>query len=359
VTLSVLVATCPCALGLATPAALAASTEGLARRGFVITRAHVLEALARVDRVVFDKTGTLTQGRPRLEQVVALRSLSEGELVDRAARLEAGSNHVLARAFGAVPAARGFEAVEHVTGRGVEGKLEARRHRLGHPEWVMSLSGAPVPSPPDRVGVTSWVLLADEEGALGWLGLGDPLRAEARPMIQGLQRRGLAVELLSGDPSPGVADLARSLGVERRVEAALPEEKLKRVRALQASGECVAFVGDGLNDGPVAQAADVSIVMGGGCDRTRLSADALLWNDDLACLPEAVDQAARTQRVIRQNFAWAIGYNACVLPLAVSGQLAPWLAAVGMSLSSLVVVVNSARLRRWPPHDRGLPGAIA
>ncbi len=348
VTLSVLVATCPCALGLATPAALAAATEGLARRGFVITRAHALEALTRIDRFVFDKTGTLTEGRPRLRHVVPLCDASVDALVETATALESGSGHVLARAFDD-GMRRGTDAqAVHVAGQGVEGKIGSRRVRLGHPEWVASLAGegAPVPTPPrDRIAGT-WILLGDESGARAWFGLDDALRDAAAPALAALRAEGLDLEMLSGDPSAGAESLARSLGLERGVEAARPEQKLERVRRLAASGERVAFVGDGLNDGPVMRAALLGVAMGGGCDRTRLGADALLWNDDLSCLPIAVAWARRTRRVIRQNFAWAIGYNVCVLPLAISGRLPPWLAALGMSLSSLVVVANSARLRR-------------
>ena len=348
VTLSVLVATCPCALGLATPAALAAATEGLARRGFVITRAHVLEALARVDRFVFDKTGTLTEGRPRLRHVVALRDETVDEVVEHATVLESGSGHVLARAFD--DGSRVVAAVDaaHVAGQGVEGKLGTRRLRLGHPEWVTALAGASetVPSPPDDRRAGTWILLGDESGPLAWFGLDDPVRDGAAASLAALRSEGIAVEMLSGDPSAGAGALAGDLGLERRAGAVRPEQKLEHVRRLVDAGQRVAFVGDGLNDGPVMRAAPLSIAMGGGCDRTRLGADALLWNDDLACLPTAVAWARRAQRVIRQNFVWAIGYNVCVLPLAVSGRLPPWLAALGMSLSSLVVVANSARLRR-------------
>lgn len=355
VTLSVLVATCPCALGLATPAALAAATEGLARIGFLVTRGNTLETLAKIDRVVFDKTGTLTRGETSVERVVPLANMDAASLLARAQRLEAGSSHVLARAFGAGRARSGVvpDDLVSVPGQGVEAKIDALRTRIGRPEWALELAplapsaAAPVPPADDAL---SWVLMADEHGPLAWFGLGDPLREEARDAVSALRDRGLEIELLSGDPSAAAARLAADLGLAFECPAATPEGKLARLQflqaGLQAEGRVVAVVGDGLNDGPLMRAADVSIAMGGGCDLTRISADAVLLHDDLTRIPQAIDWAKRARRVIRQNFGWAIAYNVSVLPLAIAGQLPPWLAALGMSLSSLVVVMNAARLRR-------------
>ena len=347
VTLSVLVATCPCALGLATPAALAAATEGLARLGFLVTRGSTLEALANIDRVVFDKTGTLTRGETSVERVIALRGDDAETLLGRARALEADSSHVLARAFGAgrtrpddAPADR-----VDVPGQGVEAKIDATRTRIGRPEWAIGLAPeVALPRPPEDERL-SWVLMADEYGPLAWFGLGDPLREEAPRALSALRERGLEIELLSGDPSAAAARVAHDLGLDFVLPAATPEGKVARIQALQQQGEVVAVVGDGLNDGPLMRAADVSIAMGGGCDLTRLSADAVLLHDELERIPQAIAWAARTRRVIRQNFGWAIAYNLSVLPLAIAGQLPPWLAALGMSLSSLAVAANAARLR--------------
>ncbi len=361
VTLAVLVATCPCALGLATPTALAAASEGLARIGFVLTGGSALESLSRIDRVVFDKTGSLTEGRPRIERAEVVRDLSPETALARARALEANSDHVLARAF--VPSggidgrlassatttgasACGVEDRRTVPGAGVEGTIDGVRHRLGRPDWAIGVAGEDTLADVPEAEARTWVLLADEEGAIAWFGLGDKLRPEAAESVDALQAQGLEVEILTGDPSRAGDRIAEQLGGLALTSGVGPEGKVAHLRALQEGGERVAFVGDGLNDGPVLRAADVSIAMAGGCDLSLLSADALLYRDDLAALPRAVRWARRTRRVVTQNFAWAIGYNLLVLPLAVTGQLPPWLAAAGMSASSLLVALNATRLRR-------------
>lgn len=352
ITLSVLVATCPCALGLATPTALAAATQGLARAGLLVTRGHVLEGLARANRFVFDKTGTLTRGEPTLVRVVAFRGDSDRRLIALAQRLEARSEHVLARAFtiGVAELVPGMaaEAVELVcvAGAGIEGTIDSTRYRIGRPEWAMRLGPEKVVPERPRGESHSWVLLTDAEGPVAWFAIDDPLREEAESVTTRLAELGLSIEMLSGDPSPVVGQTAAALGMQLHVSAASPLRKLDRIRELQADAQVVVAVGDGVNDGPLLQVADVSIAMGSGSDLTRVSADAVLVHDDLSKLPLAIEWARRTRRIIRQNFAWAIGYNLCVLPLAMSGRLAPWVAAAGMSISSLVVVLNATRLGR-------------
>ena len=236
----------------------------------------------------------------------------------------------------------------NLSGAGVEGFLAGRRFRLGRPDWA--LPDGVHETPPGVLEAEAqvkrlWVVLADEKKALAWFGLEDPIRDEAEGALESLRRRGFKLEMLSGDPSNAAPALAARLGLERVPAAATPEDKLNRIRNLQAEGEQVVIVGDGVNDSPSVRAADVSISMGSGCDLTRLGADAVLLNDDLSLLPEALDWAQRTRRVIVQNLTWAVGYNVVALPLAVSGHLAPWMAALGMSASSLVVVLNTLRLR--------------
>ena len=384
VTLAVLVATCPCALGLATPAAVAAATQSLAASGLLVTRGHVLEGLAGARRVVFDKTGTLTEGTPSLVRSVILRpGCTEASVLTLARQLEQDSEHPLGRAFGAGAEldASGVDAaipslapvassLRTIPGAGVEGEIDGLVYRLGRPDWAWPGQGAeggpglakaggrsepaalpapgggPAANGPAGQEARSWVLLADGAGPIAWFGLADRLRSEAATATRQLADLGLALEMLSGDPSPGSADVAEQLGLDVAVPAATPEEKLRRIGEIQEMGEGTLAVGDGLNDGPLMRAAGVSVAMGSGCDLTRVSADALLLNNDLGLLPRAVECARKTQRVIRQNFAWAIGYNLCVLPLAATGHLAPWLAAIGMSASSLVVVLNANRLSR-------------
>ncbi|MBW2498049.1 MAG: heavy metal translocating P-type ATPase [Deltaproteobacteria bacterium] len=377
-TLAVLIATCPCALSLATPAALASATHGLAEAGLLVTRGHVLEGLAAADRIVLDKTGTLTRGEPMLSRVVPLRSEMDRDACLCLARsLERDSEHPLARALmrAGVDAAEAPsltpDDIEAIPGCGVEARRAEARTRIGRPEWVLELvageepaaSRAPGPAirPPgsDDAAIPmadelshSWVLLADEGGAIAWLAFEDPIREGANQALAELRSLGLALEMLSGDPSPASMELAARLDLEVGQRAATPQQKVERIRTLQARGDRVIVVGDGVNDGPVLAASEISIAMGSGSDLTRLGADAVLMRDDLALLPSAVEWARRTRRVIRQNLAWAIGYNAIALPLALSGQLAPWLAAAGMSASSLVVVLNALRLHRGPEHGR-------
>jgi Cu2+-exporting ATPase len=354
-TLAVLVATCPCALSLATPTAIAAATHALAQAGLVITRGLALEGLARADRFVFDKTGTLTIGRPTLVRVEALRGLDAAHGLELARSLEGDSEHPVARALAGHSASapgsslrpsplRAAE-IQARPGFGVEGIVDGVRLRIGRPTWA---THGTIATPPDEHDGLVWVLLADEAGPLVWFGLEDPIRPDALAALAALRLAGLRLEMLSGDPSPSAARVADRLGLEVACAAATPQAKVDRVRALQARGEQVVVVGDGVNDSPLLQAGDVSIAMGSGCDLSRMGADAVLVRDDLTLLPRAVVLSQRVHRILFQNFGWAIAYNLLVLPLAVSGQLPPWLAALGMSGSSLVVVLNALRLNRLP-----------
>jgi Cu2+-exporting ATPase len=353
-TLAVLVATCPCALSLATPAALAATTHALAQAGLVVTSGRVIEGLLGVDRFVFDKTGTLTLGRPTLVHVEPLRGRDPEPLLGIAAALERDAGHPCARALvdhaAATPGAgaRVADDLVDAPGFGVEGRVEGERFRIGRPAWATAVSQEAVASEPPDDEALVWILLADANGPLAWFGFDDPIRPDAAATLDALRASGVALEMLSGDPSPAAARIADRLGLESVCAGATPGDKVARVRALQSKGERVAVVGDGVNDGPFLRAADVSIAMGSGCDLSRLGADAVLLRDALGLLPRAIDACARTRRILLQNFGWAIAYNLLALPLAVIGLLAPWLAALGMSTSSLVVVANALRLKRLP-----------
>lgn len=232
-----------------------------------------------------------------------------------------------------------------VSGCGVEAEIDGVRHRLGRAEWALEGLGIEVPPPAAGDEVEQLVLLADQHRPLAWFGLRDELRPEAQPLVTSLQRRGIEVLLLSGDPSPAAGRLGQRLGIPQVEQGASPESKRNRVRALQERGSVVAMVGDGINDAPVLAQAQVSIAMGGGSDLARIHADAVLLEDDLAQLGRAVDFARRTRRIIRQNLVWALTYNATVVPLAIAGAIPPWAAAIGMSASSLGVVGNALRLR--------------
>ncbi len=364
-TLAVLVVTCPCALSLATPAALAAANTALAERGILVTRSRALEGLAGFDRIVFDKTGTLTRGRPELVRVHRLVAGDEHDADDCvaiAARLEHGSEHALARAF--PPDARGAAELRPMPGQGIEGSIDGVRYRLGSAAFTgvaeTGLAAAP--------GATLVYLAADGEPICAFE-IADRIRADAATVVERLSRLGISTAIASGDRGETVAYIAATLGIAEARGDLTPEGKLAWLRELQAGGETVALVGDGINDAPVLAGADVAIAMGAGTTLAQSSADAVLLGESLSPLLTAVGLARRTRRVIRQNIAWAIGYNLLAVPLAVSGALAPWMAAIGMSASSLLVVLNALRLRRGggplsrerraaaAPAPRGVAGA--
>ncbi len=340
-TLAVLVATCPCALSLATPTALTTTTNTLAGAGFLITRGHVLETMAQATHIIFDKTGTLTEGRLHIEHIELLRGTEEQALA-LACALEARSEHPVARAFqrlarGELPEA---QQLEQAAGAGVSGLIQGRRYRLGHARHALGEAR------PESGQVTVW--LADEAGAIARFTLADALRPESPVVIPALQALGLKTWLLSGDQSQTPYALASSLGMDHVAGGLSPEQKREAVQQLQAEGAVVVMVGDGVNDAPSLGQAHLAVALASGTDLTQTTADALLLRDDLRTLVSARQQAAATNRIIRQNLRWALAYNLAILPPAALGFVPPWAAAIGMSLSSLVVVGNALRLKKLP-----------
>jgi Cu2+-exporting ATPase len=335
ITLSVLVVTCPCALSLATPTALAAATTALAKRGVLVTKASALEALAKINRVVFDKTGTLTHGRPSIGRCESLANLSEAECRRIALALEQHSEHPIASAFrvGDERAAQAYD-VAVVAGEGIEGAVAGKRYRIGRRGFVGGASGHD----------DSRIYLGDATGVLAAFSLSDTLRSDARDVVLALQSRSLPCEILSGDAWTAAAHTARECGIEQFTARQSPANKLEYVRELAERGERVAMIGDGINDAPVLKGASVSIAMGRASALAQVSADIVLVGDSLSALPNAIDVARRTQRIIKQNLAWAATYNLLALPIAALGFVPPWLAAIGMSFSSIVVVTNAMRL---------------
>jgi Cu2+-exporting ATPase len=370
ITLSVLVVTCPCALSLATPTAIVAATGTLTRMGLLTTRGHALETLARATHIIFDKTGTLTYGRPQVTSVEPIGGLEPQRCLALAAALERGSEHPVGRALeeaanekspltplfprgGAVSATE----LHNTPGSGIEGWIDGRRYRIGQPEFVAALSaGSPLPSGEgsgvralardDLDAASTWVALGDEQGLLAWFQLSDTLRPNAAEAVAALQARGLTVELLSGDRAAAVDHIARQVGITAAQGGLSPQDKLNRLQELQRQGATVAMVGDGVNDAPVLAAAQVSLAMGSGTQLAHATADMILLSEKLEHLAAGVDMARRTLVIMRENFAWAIGYNLLALPLAAGGWLTPWMSAIGMSFSSLLVVVNALRLRK-------------
>ena len=343
VTLSVLVATCPCALSLATPTALTSATAHLTRSGILLRRGHVLDVLTRANRIVMDKTGTLTTGNISLVGVQPLAELGEDECLAIARALEAYSEHPIARAFrskGADDAVLlAASGVTPVIGHGIEGRIAGKHYRIGSARWL-GLS--------DKQNAAQGlaIYLADETRPLARFTLADTVRADAGALIQAFKAAGLQTTILTGDSSPQADTVARELGADELVKGVTPDGKLAYLKARETAGDISIMVGDGINDAPVLAGAHASFAMAGGTDLAKNSADAILLADDLSRLLTARTLALRTRRIIQENFAWSIGYNLLVLPLAASGWLPPYLAAAGMSLSSLIVVTNSMRLNR-------------
>ncbi|MFA7824422.1 heavy metal translocating P-type ATPase [Aeromonas dhakensis] len=344
VTLAVLVATCPCALSLATPTALTSATARLTRAGILLRRGHVLDVLTRANRIVMDKTGTLTTGNISLTSTEALGNLDEARSLAIARALEAYSEHPIARAFrsNAVDDAVLLAAskVTPVIGHGIEGVIEGRHYRLGSARWL-GISDAHEAHADGLV-----IYLADEDRALARFLLTDTLRPDAKALIQAFKAAGLKTTILTGDSSAQADEVARELGVDELVKGVTPDGKLAYLKEHEARGDISIMVGDGINDAPVLAGAHASFAMAGGTDLAKNSADAILLADDLSRLLDARALALRTRKIIKENFAWSIGYNLLVLPLAASGWLPPYVAAAGMSLSSLIVVTNSMRLNR-------------
>ncbi|GLU37964.1 heavy metal translocating P-type ATPase [Pseudomonas sp. NBRC 100443] len=349
VVLSMLVATCPCALSLATPTALTAATGSLHKLGLLLTRGHVLEGLKRIDTVIFDKTGTLTEGRLTLRAVQPLGELDGERCLALAAALENRSEHPIARAFGRAP--QPAEAVESHPSLGLEGVVDGQRLRIGQAAFVCALSGQPAPAMPNEHG--QWLLLGDARGPLAWLVLDDRLRDDAPALLQACRERGWRTLLLSGDSSPMVQSVAAELGIDEVHGGLRPDDKLAILRQLHGEGRHVLMLGDGVNDVPVLAAADISVAMGSATDLAKTSADAVLLSNRLDSLVQAFVLARRTRRVIVENLVWAGLYNSLMLPFAALGWITPAWAAIGMSVSSLTVVLNALRLTRV----RALPAA--
>lgn len=353
IVLAMLVATCPCALSLATPTALTTATGTLHALGLLLTRGHVLEGLNQIDTVIFDKTGTLTEGRLTLRAIRSLGPLGSDDCLSLAAALESRSEHPIARAFGRTPLMA--DDVVSTPGLGLEGRVGPRRLRIGQADFVCALSDSPVPTLPDEPG--QWLLLGDETQALAWLVLDDRLRDDASTLVQACKLRGWKILLLSGDSSPMVASVAAQLGIDEVRGSLRPDDKLQILQQLRAQGHKVLMLGDGINDVPVMAAADISVAMGSATDLAKTTADAVLLSNRLQALVQAFTLARHTRRVILQNLWWAALYNGLMLPFAALGWITPLWAAAGMSVSSLIVVLNALRLTS-ARVDKPTPGLV-
>lgn len=349
ITLSVLVVTCPCALSLATPAALTAATGRLTEIGLLTTRGHALETLAAATHIIFDKTGTLTYGQLEADTIHLLQErMNDSELRALVSSIEQDSEHPLARALGNLSDKKlAVTSIQSMPGKGLEAVYKGSKVRIGTLSFVTELSSSSVPDLDLEQDIKSTVYVADESGLLAVISIKDQIREEARNTIKELKQLGLKIVLLSGDQQSVVDHVATALGIDQAKGECLPDDKLSYMQALQQQGAVVAMVGDGVNDAPVLAAAQVSLAMGSGTQLAHASSDMVLLSENLRHLASGISMSRRTLQIIRQNFAWAIGYNLLALPLAAMGMVAPWMAAIGMSMSSLVVVVNALRLRSF------------
>ncbi|SUZ47761.1 uncharacterized protein METZ01_LOCUS615 [marine metagenome] len=341
--IAVLIVSCPCALGLATPLAVLVGTGRAAQLGVIVAGAHILDSTRSVDTVVFDKTGTLTKGQPTVSEVVALDNDSS-LLMSLAGSLESRSEHPVARAFTQFSDEHAVVTnfVNH-PGQGITGTVDGETIRVGKRALFQD--------------VPSSLLNLDISGTKIFLGRGaiaeaavfvrDELRPTSAEAISALRDLGLEVVLLSGDSREVAEDVAADLGIDKVIAEVLPEEKRDQVAAMQADGQCVAMVGDGINDTPALAIADLGIAMQSGTDAARNTADLTIMTNDPRAVADGIALSRRTLRVIKVNLAWAFSYNVVALPLAMTGSLAPTQAAIAMALSSFFVVTNSLRLRRF------------
>ncbi len=358
-TVAVLVATCPCALSLATPIALTMATNRLATLGFLTTRGHTIETLSQISHVAFDKTGTLTVGQANL--LASLTHQTDKETALKiAGALEVGSKHPVATAL--LTATHGLHLPKvadlyHHTAGGVAGVIDGISYRIGHEKFVLDGQSPNQKNLPDilQEDLSAYqanmsVLLSKKVGetyqALARFYFNDVVRTDAKPMISALKSQNITPIMLTGDPNINALTTAQNLGIDTAYYGLTPQDKVNHIKDLQNNGHTVLMVGDGINDAPVLAAANVSVAMAGAADLAQVSADGVLLGGRLLAIAQAVSIAQKTKRIIRQNLRWAITYNTLVLLPAAFGYVPPWLAAIGMSLSSLVVVANALRIKK-------------
>ena len=356
ITIATLVVTCPCALSLATPTAITAASGQLARLGLLPTSATALETLGKATDFVFDKTGTLTQGNIRLVKSVSLDDNDIKRHLQIAAALEAGSEHPVARSL--ILAARESEHngdavkvnnLENSAGQGVSGDIENSAWYLGNIQYINQVCQQKISAEllaEHQIDELTLVALATDKKAFAVFAFDDELREEARPLIEKLKQQNKNITLMTGDHEANARRIAKQVGIDNVYANLKPADKLAQVQAMQQNGAIVAMTGDGINDAPVLAGADVSIAMGSGTQLAAAHADMILLSNHVEHLYSGYQISRHTLKIIRQNLTWAFGYNLLAVPAAAAGYVEPWMAAIGMSASSLLVVLNALRLTR-------------
>jgi Cu2+-exporting ATPase len=352
VAVSVLIVTCPCALSLATPAAMLATAGALAKGGVLLRRLQALQMLAQVDTVIFDKTGTLTEENFSVQRITTREGVRPEQALTWAAGLAAHSLHPVSRSLlrahvkGQDPQPL-VTNIQEFAGQGVQAslhELDAKSGVTRHKE--LRLGSADFCGLPPNQQEVLQACLSDEDGWLATFEFSETLRSEAEPTLRALEKMGLRIRILSGDGQASVAQVAQRLGIKNAKGHCSPEEKLQQVKLEQSLGHCVAMVGDGLNDGPVLAGADVSFALGQALPLAQSKADFVFMASDLTPLVATFQISRKTMQIVKQNLIWAGVYNFSCVPLAMLGYLPAWLAGLGMACSSLGVVLNAMRLSK-------------
>ena len=346
ITIATLVVSCPCALSLATPTAITAASGQLAKIGLLPKRAHALETLAHATDFVFDKTGTLTEGKIKLEKIILHSDDYDNEhALTIAASLETSSEHPIARALLSAnkQPLLSIDKLKHSTGFGIQGEIDNTRWFIGNREFIQQHSADTLA---ENTGASSQIYLANKDRCIATFTLSDKIRSEAKSLIEQLHLQHRQTHLMSGDHLESTRDISAQLNIQHYQANLKPEDKLYNVNALQQEGAIVVMTGDGVNDAPVLAGADLSIAMGQGTQLAAAAADMILISNNIEHIYHGYLIAIKTLSIIKQNLSWALLYNVIAIPAAAMGYVEPWLAAIGMSASSLVVVLNALRLNR-------------
>lgn len=349
--IAVLVIACPCALGLATPTAVVAAMGRGAQHGILMRSAAALEKTASVEQLIVDKTGTLTAGSPRVVGIMPSPGYTEQQVLQVAASIELASEHPIARAIRTHAAQANIRMtipaeVLSAAGRGVQASVDGKRYRLGSPRYLME-SGLQVESLENEASTT--VVLADAQRVMGAIHLSDPVRPTSPEAVSRLRGLNIEVVMLTGDREAVARQVAQAVGISEFKAQMLPRDKADEVTKMRAAGKVIGMAGDGVNDAPALASADVGFAMGAGADIAVQTADITLMRNDLMGLVQAIELSRATVKIIRQNLFFALIYNVIGIPLAAAGMLNPIIAGAAMAMSSVTVVANSLRLRRWEP----------
>lgn len=360
---AVLIVTCPCALSLATPAAMLSSASAFVKRGILIKRLQAIENISDIDTVIFDKTGTLTEDHIEIKTIEHKAGLTETSALALAAAIAQHSFHPVSRALSNAYKARqlatlalDLDDIHETIGAGISANIKnfIINEAFDHPDLIsghLKLGSAEFCGVSETNQTMQQVFLADANGWLATFTLQEAVKYHAVQTIQQLKDAQLNIELLSGDRSDAVENTARAIGISQYQSGCSPEDKLFRLQALKQQGNKVLMVGDGLNDGPILASAHVSIAMGKGVPLTLAHADYIFLNGDISQIPPLIRHAQQTMKIIKENIAWAIVYNLISIPLAFFGILSAWLAGLGMAISSLIVIANAMRLTKFSVSD--------